>query len=154
MHAAHGVDIEAVATPQLAVEPAGLICTTTAATQPVLLGEWLREGAHVNAAGASVPGFRELDCDAILRARLFADNRENVLREADDVRIPIAEQRITAGHIIADLAELASETVRGRTAESDVTIFESVGMALEDLAAANYLYERAVAENRGTSIAF
>jgi ornithine cyclodeaminase len=154
MRAAHDVEIEAVASPQLAVESAALICTTTAATQPVLLGAWLRDGAHVNAAGASVPGFRELDSQAIVRARLFADNRENVLREADDVRIPIAEQRITPAHIIADLAQLTSGGVRGRSAESDVTVFESVGMALEDLAAANYLYERAVAENRGTSIAF
>lgn len=154
MRAAHGVSVEAVESPQAAVEQAGLICTTTAATQPVLFGAWLRGGAHVNAAGASVPGFRELDSAAIERARLFADNRENVLREADDVRVPIAERRISERHILGELADLAAGNVAGRIAASDVTVFESVGMALEDLAAANYVYERAVAEKRGTSIAF
>lgn len=150
----HDLPVEVTASAMDAVTQADLVCTVTAAAQPILAGTWLRAGTHVNAAGASVPSFRELDSGAIERARLFVEHRENILREADDVRVPLAEHRIGEEHILADLAALASGTHAGRTAVREITVFESVGMALEDLAAAQYVYEHAVAEKRGTSIAF
>lgn len=149
-----GIDVHVCATPEEAVRSADLICTVTAATEPVLQGAWLAPGTHINAVGASVPGFRELDPDAVTRSRLFVDSRESALAEADDIRIAIADGRIDASHIAGDLAELASERVPGRRNGEEVTLFESCGMAIEDVAAAAFLYERATALNRGTAVEF
>ena len=149
-----GIQIESVASPQEAVENAELICTVSASREPIVRGEWLRAGAHVNAAGASVPGFRELDETAIVRARLYVDSRESAMAEADELRIPIGEGRIGTDRIIGTLPELAASKCEARRTPEDVTIFKSCGMAVEDLAAASYVYEKALAQNRGTAVAF
>ncbi|HZZ64364.1 MAG TPA: ornithine cyclodeaminase family protein [Candidatus Baltobacteraceae bacterium] len=143
------LSIEACADPESAVRGADIICTVTAATSPVLLGRWLIAGQHVNAAGASVPPFRELDTEAVVRSRVFVDSRESALREPDDLLAPLREGRITQQHILGELAELASGAVRGRSAESEITLFKSVGLAIEDLAAGNLVYERALESGTG-----
>lgn len=148
------VEVTVCATAEEAVRNADLICTTTAATEPVLQGEWISQGAHINAAGASVRGFRELDPGAVERSRVFVDSRESALAESDDIRGAIAEGVIDASHIVGDLADLASGRVPGRRNEGDVTLFESCGMAIEDIAAAAFVYERACALRRGTNIEF
>lgn len=148
------LDVATCVSPEEAVYGAELICTTTAATQPVLRGAWIADGAHINAAGASVPGFRELDGDSVARSRLFVDSRESALAESDDIRGAIAEGFVDASHIAGDLADLASGRVPGRRTHSDVTLFESCGMAIEDVATAAFLYERARALNRGTHVEF
>ncbi len=150
----HGVDVAAVDTAREAVDGADIICTVTASTSPLLEGLWLADGAHVNAVGSSVPPFRELDTQAIVRAKLFVDSHESALREPDDIRVPLAEGAIAQTHILADLAQLASGEHPGRTSKSEITIFKSVGLAIEDLAAAQAVYERALAEGRGTAIEF
>lgn len=150
----HRIDVSAVDNARDAVAGADIICTVTASTAPVLEGRWLSDGAHVNAVGSSVPPFRELDTEAIVRAKLFVDSRESALREPDDIRVPLAEGAIAETHILADLAQLASGEHPGRTSDSDITIFKSVGLAIEDLAAAQAIYERALAEGRGTAIEF
>jgi ornithine cyclodeaminase len=149
-----GIPVHAVQTAQAAVADADLVCTVSASREPIVHGDWLAAGAHVNAAGASVPGFRELDTDAIATARVFVDSRESALAEADDLRIPLAQERITQAHIAGTLSELASGALAGRTATAEVTIFKSCGMAIEDLAAAHYVYERACEERRGTLVEF
>lgn len=149
-----GIDVRVCATAEEAVRGADLICTVTAATEPVLRGDWIASGAHINAAGASVPGFRELDTAAVTRSRLFVDSRESALAEADDIRVAIAEGRIDASHIAGDLADLASGRVPGRRSDEQITLFESCGMAIEDVAAAAFLYERATALGRGTTVEF
>ncbi len=151
---AAGVPVYAVGSVQEAVAGADIICTVTASAQPLLSGQWLQAGAHVNAAGASVPGFRELDSEAIARGRLYVDSRESAMAEADEVRIPSAQGLIGEDHIIGTLAELAAATCAGRSSAEDVTIFKSCGMAIEDLAAAHYVYERALAAKRGTLVEF
>lgn len=148
------VEIRVCATPEEAVRDADVICTTTGATEPVLRGAWIADGAHINAAGASVPGFRELDANAVARSRLFVDSRESALAESDDIRGAIAEGVLDASHIIGDLADLASGRAAGRIADSDVTLFESCGMAIEDVAAAAFIHERATALGRGTRVEF
>lgn len=148
------IEVRVCATPEQAVRGADLVCAVTAAVEPVLQGMWLAPGAHVNAAGASVPGFRELDADALSRARLFVDSRESALAEADDIRVAIALGAIDASHIAGDLAELASGRVPGRRKAGEVTLFKSCGMAIEDIAAAAFLYERAQALGRGTEVQF
>lgn len=153
-HEKYRVSIDAAATPREAIAGADIVCTVTASTQPIAHGDWFRAGAHVNAAGAAVPGFRELDTDAIARAGVYVDNRESAFAEADEIRVALAEQRITPAHVRGTLAELASGTCSGRRAPGELTIFKSVGMAVEDLIAARYVYERATETKRGTTIAF
>jgi alanine dehydrogenase len=109
---------------------------------------------HVCAAGSSVPPFRELDAQAVKRVRLFVDNRECVLNEADDLRVPIAEGVITVEHILGDLGELVTGKVPGRTSPGDMTLFKSVGMAIEDAAAARELFARAQTRGLGTRVEY
>lgn len=150
----HGLPIDVAGSPRDAVLGAEIICTLTAATAPILEGAWLEPGVHVNAVGSSVPPFRELDAQAVARARVFVDNRECVLNEADDLRTPLAEGTIGPEHILGDLGQLVTGAVAGRTSRSDITLFKSVGMAVEDVAAARELYARAVAQGRGARVEY
>jgi alanine dehydrogenase len=148
------LDIEAVENAQEATRGAGIICTTTAATAPILKGEWIETGAHINAVGASVPSFRELDSGAIAKGKLFVDRRQSTIDEADDFRIPKNEGLVTDSHIRGEIGEILAGTIKGRTSEDDVTIFKSVGLAIEDVAAAQHIYNKAVARKAGTWVDF
>jgi alanine dehydrogenase len=116
----------------------------------VLAGEWLRDGAHVNAVGASLPFARELDTAAIARSRLYVDRRESALNEAGDFLIPRQEGAIGDGHIVGELGEVLLGRVPGRRNGEEVTVFKSLGLAVEDVAAAAYVYQRATMQERGT----
>lgn len=137
-----------------AVRDADLICTVTAATEPVLHGEWIANGAHVNAVGSSVPPFRELDTAAVSRSRVYVDMRDTVLRESDDLLVPIREGAISERDIAGELAELVAGKSTGRTSAHDITLFKSVGMAIEDVAAVRFLYERALESGSAASMEF
>jgi ornithine cyclodeaminase len=140
----HGtMSIEAVPTAEQAVRGAHVICTVTSASEPVLLGDWLSPGAHVNAVGASMPDARELDTRAVARARLFVDSREAAMAEAGDLLVPMGDGAIGPGHVAGDLAELVSGGCVGRSGDDDITLFKSLGLAIEDVAAARLLLERA-----------
>jgi ornithine cyclodeaminase/alanine dehydrogenase-like protein (mu-crystallin family) len=118
-----------------AVREADLVCTCTTAEDPLFDGSWLPAGVHVNAVGSYRPETRELDSEAVRRARVVVETREVALAEAGELLIPIREGVIQAGHVVADLAE----TVRGafvRRSPDDVTLFKSVGMGFEDLVVA------------------
>jgi alanine dehydrogenase len=142
------------ASPRECVAGASLVVTATTARAPVLEGAWLEAGAHVNAVGASTPGFRELDDEVVKRARVFVDAREAALAGADDIRLPLEAGTIVPSHLLGDLADLVSARVKGRQSEIDVTLFKSVGLALEDVAAAAYIYRRAVAAGVGLAVPF
>lgn len=144
------IDVEVVADAKTAVESADVVCTVTASREPVLRGQWLRPGTHVNAVGASLPTARELDTEAIKRADVYVDRRESALNEAGDLLIPMNEGAISADHIIAEIGELLSGHDTGRENGSEITVFKSLGLAVEDLAAAHYLHDRAKRERAGT----
>jgi ornithine cyclodeaminase/alanine dehydrogenase-like protein (mu-crystallin family) len=148
--ARRGLQVEACATAREAVEGADIVCTTTSSAEPVLEGRWLRPGAHVNAVGFSGPTGRELDTEAIRRARLFADRRESILNEAGDFLIPKSEGAVGDEHVVGELGEVVLGKVEGRTSPEDITVFESLGLAIEDLAAAQHIYRRAEESGRGT----
>ena len=135
-----------------AVAGADLICTTTAATAPVLKGEWLQPGTHINAVGSGKPDARELDATAVARSRLFVDRREAALAEAGDVLLAMKEGAIGSEHVLGEISDLVGGMVQGRRSADDITLFKSVGLALEDLAAADYVYRKALAEGRGVSV--
>ncbi|MCI4322513.1 MAG: ornithine cyclodeaminase family protein [Thermoplasmata archaeon] len=146
--------IRAVPTVEDAVREADIICTTTGAPTPILHGASVRPGTHINAVGAAVPGRRELDSVLVARSRLYVDRRTSAEAEADDYRIPLQEGSITSSHIRGELGELLLGRVEGRTQPDEVTLFKSVGIAVEDLAAARYIFTRAVAAGRGTWVDF
>lgn len=144
-----GVDVVRSASPEEAVSGADIVCTVTGATSPVVEGGWLSAGTHVNAVGASRPPGRELDTEAVAKARFFVDSRESARLEADDFLVPLREGAIGPEHIIGEIGEVLEGKVEGRTSESDVTVFKSLGLAVEDLAAAVRAYERASAAGVG-----
>jgi ornithine cyclodeaminase/alanine dehydrogenase-like protein (mu-crystallin family) len=148
------VRVEPVASAQEAVQGADLICTVTAATQPVLLGEWLAAGAHVNAVGSSVASARELDSEAVRRSRFFVDRCESALNESGDLLSAIREGAVDESHIAAELGEVLIGSAEGRRAAEDITVFESLGLAVEDIAAAAFVAERAEPEGVGTWLEF
>ncbi len=150
----HGLPVDAVETGRAAAAGADLICTATAARVPVLLGAWIAPGAHVNAVGASVPPFRELDGEAVRRSRLFVETREAALAEAEDIRIPLREGLIGEDHVLAELGELVERGAAGRTGPAEITLFKSVGLGLEDVAAACAVYRRAMEEGVGSRVAW
>ena len=145
-----GIAIEVTASVEEAVRGADLVCTTTGATEPVLHGDWLAPGVHVNAVGACVPHARELDSAAVARARFYTDCRESCLAEAGDFLIARGEGAITDAHLIGEIGEVLIGRVVGRTSRDDVTVFESLGIALEDLAAAHDIHRRAQETGAGT----
>src|SRR5215471_16311841 len=96
---------------------ADIICTTTASPSPILMGKWLSPGTHINAIGASIPGFRELDSEAVVLSRLFTDRRESLYNEADDFRVPLKERKINDAHLKGEIGEVLTGKVSGRTSD-------------------------------------
>ncbi len=146
------VDVVVHTTVEDAVRDAAVVCTLTSSREPVLEGRWLRPGVHVNAVGASLRTARELDTDAVTRARLFGDRRESVLAESGDVLIPIAEGAIDERHLVGELGDILAGRIVGRTAPDDITLFKSLGLAVEDVAALRFIHTRALATGRGIAV--
>jgi ornithine cyclodeaminase/alanine dehydrogenase-like protein (mu-crystallin family) len=142
-----GLTVEAVATAEEAVAGADLICTTTTSAEPVVLGRWVSPGAHVNAVGAYNPTTRELDSELVARARVYADRRESLLSEAGEFLIPKGEGLFGDEHIAGEIGELLTGKVEGRRSRDEITLFKSLGLAIEDLASAHRVYE--VCKERG-----
>lgn len=149
-----GVPVEVMASAGDAVADASLICTLTASPTPVLEGRWIAPGAHINAVGAHTPETRELDTDAVTRARIVVDARESALQEAGDLLIPIKERRLRIADIGAELGEVIIGTRPGRTSSAEITLFKSLGLAIEDVAAARYVTAEARRLGVGQEIAF
>ena len=150
----HTAAFEVAGDAAAAVGNADVVCTVTASREPVLEGAWLRDGAHINAVGASLPSARELDTATIRRSRVFVDRRESALNEAGDLLIPLKEGAFKAEHIVAEIGELLTGAAKGRRDECEITLFKSLGIAVEDLACAHWLYGRAKAEGVGTTVEF
>lgn len=122
-----------------AVREAQIVSTATSSKSPVLHGAWISDGTHIDLVGAFAPDAREADDEAIAKARIFLDDRNTTLEEAGDIVLPMASGMITAKDIVGDLWELCSGQVPGRMSDSEVTVFKSVGTALEDLIAAKLI---------------
>jgi ornithine cyclodeaminase/alanine dehydrogenase-like protein (mu-crystallin family) len=146
--------IEAVETPELAVRGADLIVTATTAREPVIRHEWISPGAHINAIGTYSPSAREIDTATMAAARLFVDRRESALNEAGDYLIAAKEGAIGPEHIRAELGEVLIGAEPGRTSPDEITVFKSLGLAIEDLAAAEHIYRKAQQQGAGTWVEF
>jgi ornithine cyclodeaminase len=112
----------------------------------------MEEGMHVNAVGASIPSWRELDTEAVQRAALFTDRRESLEHEAGEYRLALEEGAIGPGHLRAELGEVLTGKHPGRTSDAEITLFRSLGLALEDLAAGRLVYRRARERGIGTKV--
>jgi ornithine cyclodeaminase len=150
--ARHRSPIEPVTDARAAVLGADLICTTTASREPILRGEWISPGAHINAVGSSFAAGRELDTAAVKRARLYVDRLESALHEAGDFLIPRTEGAIGEDHIVGEVGDVLLGRVPGRRSEEEITLFKSLGLAVEDLAAAHHVYQRALESGTGVAI--
>ena len=114
-----------------------------AVASPILEGRWLRPGTHLNLVGAYTPTTREVDTDAIRRARLFVEIREFALREAGEILIPIAQGELSADHIAGEIADVLTGAIRGRTRADEITAYKSLGNVAQDLATAAYAQRQA-----------
>jgi ornithine cyclodeaminase/alanine dehydrogenase-like protein (mu-crystallin family) len=146
--------VEAVASPEEALRGADLIVTATISREPVVKREWIAEGAHINAVGTYSPKARELDGATMAAATLFVDRRESAVNEAGDYLLAVSEGSIPSDHIHAELADVVTGAHPGRTSSTEITIFKSLGLAIEDLAAAEYVYQKAAKEKLGDWIDF
>jgi len=140
--AAEGLPASAASDLEHAVRHADIVCCATTSTQPLVRGAWLAPGTHLDLAGGFRRDMREADDAAVARARIVVDTRVGALAEAGDLAQPLERGVIAARHIAGELAELLRGEVRGRTAPNDITLFKSVGTALEDLAAARLVVAR------------
>jgi alanine dehydrogenase len=152
MRARFGTAVTVAATAEQAVRGADIICTVTGSTTPVVQAPWLAPGAHINAVGAARPDWRELATEVVRRARLFVDSRTGALSEAGDVVGPVREGAITERHIVAEIGEVFAGRHPGRESDEEVTLFKSLGMAVEDVATARFAYTRAQARGVGEEI--
>ena len=141
--------IKVAASAREAVDGADLVVLATASREPVVSHEWIAPGAHICAVGACRPDQREMDSALVLRGRLFVDSRTGALAEAGDIVIPIGQGAFDETHLAGELGEVASGTVRGRTSRDEITIFKSLGMAVEDIAAAHLAYLKAAERGLG-----
>jgi ornithine cyclodeaminase/alanine dehydrogenase-like protein (mu-crystallin family) len=147
-----GLKIEVSLEPKEAVRGADLICTTTTSSLPILMGEWIANGAHINAVGGGFPGTRELSSLAVAKSQLFVDRRESALNEAGDFLIPKKEGWISDDHIRGEIGEILTGKILGRKTPEEITLFKSLGIAIEDLAAAQFIYAKAMENNVGTQV--
>ena len=131
-------DLRASASAKEAVRGADVVVVATSATTPILKGEWLSPGMHLNAVGATRPNWRELDDDCVARAKLFVESREAASKESGDV--------IAAGKIFAELGEVIAGARPGRESADEITLYKSVGVAIEDVVAADLAFRRAGAK--------
>ncbi len=137
-----------------ALEGADLIVTTTTAVEPIVRREWISAGAHLNLVGSSTPNTREVDSETMAAASLFVDRRESTLNEAGDYLLAAREGVIGPDHIRAEIGEVLIGEKPGRTSPDEITLFKSLGLAVEDLFAAEYLYRKARAAKIGSWVEF
>lgn len=154
MRERYSFPIEPVASVEAAVRDADLIVTATTAPEPIIRKEWISPGAHLNVVGSSIPTTREIDSATMAVASLFVDRRESTINEGGDYLFALREGAIGADHIRAEIGELLIGAKVGRTSPDEITLFKSLGLAVEDLASADYLYRKAQDGGGGTWVDF
>ena len=147
-------EIEPVRTNEEAVRGADLIVTATSSLEPVINKDWISPGAHVNAIGTHSPNSREIDSATMAAARIFVDRRESALNESGDYLLAAKEGLVSPESIVAEIGELLTGAKSGRTSATEITLFKSLGLAIEDVVSADHIYNKAQEENTGTWVDF
>ncbi|WP_410812591.1 ornithine cyclodeaminase family protein [Micromonospora sp. 067-2] len=148
------LSVQACSSVAEAVDGADLIVTATTSAEPVLRRNWISPGAHINAVGSSVPTAREIDTATMAEASLFVDRRESTLNESGDYLFAAREGAIGPDQIRAELGAVLIGAAPGRTDDNEITLFKSLGLAVEDLVAADHLYREAQRHGTGTWVSF
>ncbi len=120
----------------------------------MLKGDWIAPGTHINAVGSSVPFARELDTAAVVKSKLFVDRRESTLNEAGDFLFPKKEGAINDAHVLGEIGDILLGKYKGRESGEDITLFKSLGLAAEDVAAAYHIYQKLSEQGDGRWIEF
>ncbi len=131
-----------------------IVCTVTGSSKPVLKGEWVQTGAHINLVGAHTLATREADTALVQKTRVYTDLMESLHNEGGDIMIPIDDGAIDEDHIIGELGQLCAEEIEGRKKPSDITLYKSHGINAQDMYAASYIYDRARDSDLGTEVEF
>ena len=154
--AAETLGLEAVfcADPRTAVEQADIVCTVTQAKEPILCGSWLKPGAHLNAVGACAPFARELDTEAVIRSSVFVDQKEAALNGSGDLVCPVREGVFSPDAVAGEIGDALLGHIPGRQSEEEITLFESVGISVEDIAAAGMIFRKAEEQELGLLTTF
>ena len=147
----HGITVTEAKEPEELAE-ADVICTATTSMTPVFSSQHLSPGTHINGIGSYRPDMTEIPADVVVQAKVIVDQREACLREAGDLIVPIQQGHFDASHIHGELGEILMERIQGRTHDSEITFFKSVGNAIQDLVVASFLEKRAREMKLGTEV--
>lgn len=146
------VDVEVASEAQTAVSDADIICTTTSATTPVLEGAWLTAGCHVNLVGAAILSAAEADVEVVTRSRFFVDSRASAMAQAGELNAAIEAGLVEELHILAEIGELLQTPEKGRLSDQDITVYKSLGVVAQDLAAGLKAFQVAQEKNIGMEL--
>jgi len=146
-HGIYGVPIAVSGDINETVTNADIICTVTSSKEPLVSGDWISAGTHINAVGSSTPTARELDTAAMVRSKLFTDCYDSIFNEAGDFLIPKKEGAVTDDHVKAELGEVLTGVKKGRENNDEITVFKSLGIAAEDIFSAFHIYKKINAES-------
>ncbi|HEX9442510.1 MAG TPA: ornithine cyclodeaminase family protein [Candidatus Binatia bacterium] len=147
-----GAAIEVAESAEAVARAADLLVTVTSAQEPILNSGWLKAGVHINAVGSHRPDLREIDAATMRRARLFVDSRDAIMAECGDVLLAIKDGAIAAGEASVEIGEVLAGRSPGRRAPEEITLYKSVGIAIQDVAAAEWVYRKALREKAGHEV--
>jgi alanine dehydrogenase len=148
-----GLNVKAVATAQEAVRDVDVIVTVTPANKPILKYEWISPGTHINAMGADAPGKQELESNILTKSRIFIDCWEQA-RHSGEINVPVEEGLLTRDNIDAKIGDVITGKAKGRISDEDITVFDSTGLAVQDVVTAWKVYQKALERNIGSNINF
>jgi ornithine cyclodeaminase/alanine dehydrogenase len=146
------IAIEVAGSAEDAVRDADLLVTGSTSREPIINCAWLRAGVHINAVGSHRADDREIDGATVARAKVVVDSREAMMAECGDILLAIKEKSISENHIHGEIGEVLAGTRPGRSGASEVTLYKSVGIAIQDVATANLIYRKALERGIGTNV--
>jgi ornithine cyclodeaminase/alanine dehydrogenase-like protein (mu-crystallin family) len=149
-----GLKIETSRSAEEAVRSADIVCTVTSSREPILNGAWLQKGAHVNLVGSSQQTSREVDDEVVTVSRFFVDSRVSARAEAGELKHAMEAGLVSESHVLGEIGEVLNGKVIGRTNSHDITVYKSLGVAVQDMAAARVIYDRATRDGIGMSVPF
>jgi ornithine cyclodeaminase/alanine dehydrogenase-like protein (mu-crystallin family) len=147
-----GVPIEVVRSAEDAARDSDLLVTVTTAKEPIVKADWLKPGAHINAVGSHRPDLREIDGATLKRAKVVVDSRDAIMAECGDILLALKEKSISEADIHGEIGEVLAGSQTGRSNASEITLYKSVGIAIQDVATAQLVYRKALEQNVGTNV--
>ena len=149
-----GVDICVAESAEALVREADIVTLITSATEPIVSSSWWKPGTHINAVGSHARGIRELDTATVQMAKVICDQKQACLNEAGDIQIPVEEGVYSSDDIHGELGSVINGTIAGRENDEEITLFKSVGLAIQDISCASLVYEQAKEQGVGLEFDF